>query len=151
MQNTVSSVVWPWREKDAAKSAPQKTGPAASTVLLQAGIMAVIGALVYWKLDHRAMGLAVWILAAIVLVSGFFIPPVFKAIERFGQALGRWVGALLTWGLLVPFFYLFFLPANLVMKIRGKDPLCRRCPSNEPTYWTPRKPVTDAAQYRKQF
>ena len=151
MQNTVSSVVWPWREKDAAKSAPKKTGPAASTVLLQAGIMAVIGALVYWKLDHRAMGLAVWILAAIVLVSGFFIPPVFKALERFGQALGRWVGTLLTWGLLVPFFYLFFLPANLLLKLRGKDPLCRRFPSNEPTYWTPRKPVTDAAQYRKQF
>ena len=151
MQNTVSSVVWPWREKDAAKSAPHKTGPAASTVLLQAGIMAVIGALVYWKLDKHGMGLAVWILAAIVLVSGFFIPPVFKAIERFGQALGRWVGALLTWGLLVPFYYLFFLPANLLMKIRGKDPLCRRFPSNEPTYWTPRKPVTDAAQYRKQF
>ena len=151
MQNTVSSVVWPWREKDAAKAAPQKTGPAASSVLLQAGIMAVIGALVYWKLDKHAMGLVVWILAAIVLVSGFFIPPVFKAIERFGKTLGKWVGAILSWGLLAPFYYLFFFPANLLLKLRGKDPLHRPCPTGEPTYWTPRKPVTDAAQYRKQF
>ena len=151
MQNSVSSVVWPWREKDAAKSAPQKTSPAAATVLLQAGIMAVIGTALYWWLEHHLMGRIVWGLAAVVLVSGFFIPPVFAAIERFGQALGRWVGAILTWGLLAPFYYLFFLPANLALKIRGKDPLCRRFPSSEPTYWTPRKPVTDAAQYRKQF
>ena len=151
MQNAVSSVVWPWREKEASKAATQKTGPAATTVLLQAGIMAVIGALVYWKLAHHAMGLAVWALAAIVLVSGFCIPPVFAAIERFGQALGRWVGAILSWGLLVPFYYLAFFPANVVMKFQGKDPLHRQFPSQEPTYWTPRKPVTDAAQYRKQF
>ena len=151
MQNTVSSVVWPWREQDATKNVPKKTGPAASTVLLQAGIMAIIGALVYWKLAHRVMGLGVWALAAIVLVSGFFIPPVFKAIERFGQALGKGVGAILTWGLLVPFYYLTFFPANLMMKLRGKDPLQRQFPSREPTYWTPRPPVKDVAQYRKQF
>ncbi len=151
MQNTVSALVWPWREKDAVKAAPRKTGPAAFSVLLQAGVMAAIGAALFWWLEHRLMGQIVWSLAAVVLVSGFFIPPVFAAIERFGQALGRWAGAILTWGLLAPFYYIVFLPLHVLQKITGKDPLHRQFPTSEPTYWTPRKPVPNAAQYRKQF
>ena len=151
MQNTVSSVVWPWRERDAARAAPQKTGPAASAVLLQVGIMAAIGAGLYVWLDHRVMGIVVWSLAGVVLVSGFFIPPVFAAIERFGQWLGKAVGAILTWGLLAPFYYLCFFPMHLVLKLKGTDPLHRQIHTQEPTYWTPRKPVRNVAQYRKQF
>ena len=151
MSNPVASVVWPWREKDAAKSAPRKTGPSAAAVLLQSGIMAAVGAGLYWGWDRHAMGTAIWGLAAVVLASGFFVPPVFAAIERFGQRLGRWVGAALTWGLLAPFYYLCFFPMHLGLKLQGKDPLCRRFPTDEPTYWTARKPVRDAAQYRKQF
>ena len=113
--------------------------------------MAAIGAALYWWLEHRLMGRIVWLLASVVLVSGFFIPPVFDAIERFGQALGRWVGVILTWSLLAPFYYIVFLPLNLLQKITGKDPLHRQFPSNEPTYWTPRKHVASAAQYLKQF
>jgi hypothetical protein len=151
MQSSVTSIVWPWRERDAARTAPRKTGPAAETVLLQAGGMAAIGAGLFWWLEHRAMGIAAWSLAGVVLVAGFFVPPAFAALERFGQRLGKWVGAVLTWTLLVPFYYLCFVPLHLAQKMAGKDPLRRQCPTAEPTYWTPRKPVADLSQYRKQF
>ena len=151
MNNSVASVVWPWREKCGAPPAPKKSGPRASAVLLQAGIMAAIGAGLYWGFERRAMGIVAGCLAGTVLVSGFFLPPVFAAIERFGQRLGQWVGALLTWGLLVPFYYLCFGPLRLAQKISGKDPLQRRFNPDAPTYWTPRKPVANATQYRKQF
>ena len=151
MQNTVYSIVWPWREKMAAPAAPKQTGPKASAVLLQTAIMAAIGAGIYGWLEHRTMGIVVWSLAGIVLVSGFFVPPVFAAIERFGQFLGRAVGAILTWGLLAPFYYLCFLPLHFVQKLKGQDPLPRRLHTAEATYWTPRPPVRNLAQYRKQF
>ncbi|MDD2521093.1 MAG: hypothetical protein PHR34_09090 [Kiritimatiellae bacterium] len=86
-----------------------------------------------------------------MLVSGFFIPPVFRAIERFGQWLGRAVGVLLTWGLLAPFYYIVFFPMHLAQKLGGKDPLQRRLHTSDATYWTPRPPVRNLAQYRKQF
>jgi hypothetical protein len=151
MQNDVSSVVWPWREKAAAQILVRKTGPAASAVLLQATGMAAVGSALYWWLGHRFMGVVAFSLAAIVLVAGFFLPRFFAAIKSFGKHLGRWVGTLLTWGLLAPFYYIFFAPAHLALKIKGKDPLHRQCPTVEPTYWTPRKPVKDLGQYRKQF
>lgn len=113
--------------------------------------MAAIGAGLFWGLEHRAMGAVVWGFAVLVLVSGFFVPPVFAALERFGKKLGKGVGVLLTWALLAPFFYLCFVPLRLLQKIGGKDPLQRRFPTDEPTYWIPRKPVPKVDQYRKQF
>lgn len=113
--------------------------------------MAAIGAGLFWGLEHRAVGIVAWGLAAVVLVSGFFIPPVFAAIERFGKRLGQWVGVGLTWGLLTPFYYLCFVPMHLGLVLKGKDPLHRQVPTDESTYWTPRKPVPNMAQYRKQF
>lgn len=151
MSDTVSSVVWPWRQKNAARGVPAKSGPSAPAIWLQTAVMAVIGAALFWWLGHRVMGVVVWGLATVVLVSGLFVPPVFAAIERFGQNLGKWVGAALTWGLLAPFYYLCFFPMHLVLKLKGKDPLHRQIHTDEPTYWTPRKPVKDVAQYRKQF
>ncbi len=113
--------------------------------------MALIGAALYAWLGHRVMGYIVWTLAAIVLVSGLFIPPVFAAIERFGRWLGKWVGEGLTWGLLTPFFYLCFCPMRLGLILKGKDPLQRRLHTGDPSYWVERKPTADISQYRKQF
>lgn len=145
---SVEAVVWNWRGAHAA-SAGSKSGAAAA--LKQAAVMGVVGAGLYFWLEHRAMGVVVWSLAGFVLAAGLFLPSVFAAIERYGRRLGKGVGAGLTWGLLVPFYYLCFGALRLAQAIGGKDPLCRKFPSDEPTYWTPRKPVGDVAQYRKQF
>ena len=149
--NTVQSaaaVVWNWR---GASASPPVAASTAGAALKQAAGMGIVGAGLYFWLEHRAMGIAVWCLAGAVLAAGLFLPPVFAAIERFGRGLGKGVGAVLTWGLLVPFYYLCFGSLRLAQKIGGKDPLCRTFPSDEPTYWTPRKPVRNVAQYRKQF
>lgn len=119
--------------------------------IVQSVIMALIGLLVYKWLGHAIMAYVVWGLAAVVLVSGLFIPPVFNAIEKFGQLLGLWVGTGLTYALLVPFFYLIMFPGKIVLSIKGKDPMCRKFPSDEKSYWAPKKPVKDIHQYEKQF
>lgn len=151
MNQTVASIVWPWRDHLATKAGPAKSGPSPKAAVIQAGVMAAIGALAYLWLGHRIMGGVVWSLAAVVLVSGLFIPSAFAAIERFGKRLGQWVGTGLTWGLLAPFYYVCFVPLHVLQKISGKDPLRRRFPTDEPSYWVPRSPVKDASQYRKQF
>jgi len=151
VSNRVLLVVWPWREEAAGPTVPKHNRPSKIAVLFQATVLAAIGAGLFWKLGHRIPGIVAWSLATAMLVAGFFIPPVFAALERFGKFLGQWVGILLTWGLLVPFYYLCFVPLHLALKIRGKDPLHRPCPTAKPTYWTPHKPILDVSQYRKQF
>lgn len=144
----VAAVVWNWRGPSAP---PSGAVPGVAAALKQVVVMGIVGAGLYFWLEHRAMGAVVWSLAGIVLASCLFLPPVFAAIERLGRQMGQGVGVLLTWGLLVPFYYLCFGSLRLMQRLGGKDPLCRKFPSDESTYWTPRKPVRNVSQYRKQF
>lgn len=151
MSKIVELTVWPWRDRIAAETCPATHVAHWKAAVCQALIMMLIGALLYAWLGHRIMGTIVWVLALVVLICGLFIPPAFAAIERVGRWLGKWVGEGLTWGLLVPFFYMCFCPMRLGLILRGKDPLKRQLHTGEPSYWVERKPVADRAQYRKQF
>jgi hypothetical protein len=150
MHPSVLSTVWPWRES-ATPDRPVKAGASKIAAILQALVMSAIGAGLFWWLGHRIMGGVVWGLAAVVLLSGLFLPKVFAGIERVGKWLGHVVGIGLTWGLLVPFYYLCFCPMRLGLILKRKDPLHRKLTADATTYWTPRKPIPDVGQYRKQF
>ncbi len=117
---------------------------------IQAPIMALVGYLIFRWTGHLIGPAIVWTLAGLVLLGGWFIPPIFHAMERFGLWLAKWVSLILNYGLLVPFFYLCFVPGRLILKLQGIDPMDREFPSNKPSFWIPRKPVTNMAQYRKQ-
>jgi hypothetical protein len=115
----------------------------------QALVAFAVAGLFYWR--HRPTASAVVAtIGAIVLVSGLFIPPLFRRIEQAGQWLGKAVGVALTWALLVPLFYLVFLPGRLILLATRHDPMCRRFPSTEPTYWIPHRPA-QPGHYTRQF
>jgi len=118
--------------------------------MLQFAIMLAIAGLLYKFAPHRIMAGIVAVLAVVVLVCGLFIPSAFRAIERFGQTLGAWAATGLTWGLLVPTYYLIFVPARIGLKLQGKDPMHREFPTTASSYWIPRPPVRGLDQYRKQ-
>lgn len=140
---------WQWRVLGPTP-APKKPMDIKLKALLQAPLMALVGYLIYHFFGHLTGPLIVWTLAALVLVGGLFVPPLFRAIERFGLALGKAIAIGLNWGLLVPFFYLCFVPGRLLLKLQGIDPMNRKFPDDATSFWIPRTPVTDPAQYRKQ-
>ena len=144
----VAAVVWPWRE--GAQGTAINRGAEKRKALIQFALMLFVAWLLYKFAPHKGMAYVVATLACIVLISGFFIRPVFMAFERFAHAVGKGVGVGLTWGLLVPFFYLCFIPARISHVIKGKDPMKRKFPTDLPTYWEPRPPVRNMDQYRKQ-
>jgi hypothetical protein len=147
-QNGVSSAIWPWAgDRSAAATAPAVYRRS----LIQAGVAAAIGLFILLKLHHAIVGSVVLAIAVILFVTGQFIPDAFRRIESWGQKLGKAVGAALTWALLVPFFYLCFLPGNLLLRALRKDPLKMKFPSDEPTYWTHRPPVIDVSRFRSQY
>jgi hypothetical protein len=126
----------------------QKPGPGA--VLLQSAIPMAVGAFFYYKGKPVTAGILCGI-GLVVLISGFLVPVAFYRIEAFGQWIGKIVGTALTWALLVPMFYLVFLPGRLILAARGIDPMCRACPTDASTYWVPRKPVGNAEEYKRQY
>lgn len=143
----VMETVWPWRKTPEGRPV-EKTALRAS---IQAGILAAVGAGLFFGLHHRGMAGVVWGMGALVGISGFLAPRVFKAIERFGQRLGQGAGIILTHLLLVPFYFLVFVPAHAVLALRGKDPMKRQFPCPDETCWTPKKPSAKLNHYQKQF
>lgn len=118
---------------------------------LQAAAMGAVGFVIFRVWGHVIGPAVVWSLAGLVLIGGWFVPPLFHAFEKFGQLLARWVAGGLTWGLLVPFFYLAFTFGRMVLLMRGIDPMDRKYPEpDRATFWVPRPPVPSMEQYRKQ-
>ena len=113
MYNTVSSVVWPCETFGAG--GPKKAGPA-SSVLIQAAVMAAIGAGLYFWLEHTA-GLRLRLRASCWCPASARRS---SAPSSGSQWLGRAVGAILTC-LLAPFYYIVFFLMHLAQKL-SKDP-----------------------------
>lgn len=124
--------------------------PNLGKMILQAAVPALVGTFLLRK-DRVIAGMILYGIGALILLAGIFVPPAYRQIDRFGQALGRGVATALTWALLVPMFFLVFLPGRGILILRGIDPMCRRLRGPEKTYWVPRKPVAHPDEYRRQF
>ena len=145
----VTRVVWPWRTPP--KSPATGAGTRRRRILLQCVITAVIATLLTWWLGRYRLGLFLYFVSAVILVSGFLMPNAFDALERLGQKLAHAVGLTLTWLLLMPFFYLCFVPARLILMLLGKDPMARRYERDRLSYWENHKPPVTPQSYTRQY
>ena len=149
-QNPVSQAVWRWRENAADALGTAGMSPRVK-VLITTPIALLIAYGIYcWK-HHPGPPLVVAAMALAIALCGFFAPPAYAFIERFFLRFAAWVAAAMTWILLTPVFYLIFAPAHLLLALRGKDPMHRRCPTDLASYWTPRPPITRKNYYRSQY
>jgi hypothetical protein len=113
--------------------------------LVQAAVAALFGGalLVFWS---KTIGSIVLAVASIVGLSALASPlGLYAAIERLFLALGRATGRVLTWVLLVPVFYGFFMPFGQLLRRGRRDRLKRRLEPDAATYWEPHEGPTAAS------
>ena len=148
---SVAQATWPWRDPIADSLTRGRAGGHKRRAFIQAVIMTAVATLLTLVWHKIWLGLAIYGLSALVIISGFLIPALFRTLERAGQWLGRMVAQGITWLLLAPFFYLCFAPAHLALRLMGKDPMARRYEPNRPSYWTDYKPPTTPQPYTRQY
>lgn len=136
--SSVTETVWPWRDRE-QKKACALARRRQHRLLLQVTIALAAGALML-ILNFRRTGTIAICVGTVIFIIGILVPRLYDAIDRAVMLAARAVGQVLTWVMLVPFFYLCFLPGRLILMARGKDPMLRKCPSGEATYWVPRPP-----------
>ena len=115
------------------------------------GFCTIAAAMVlYFVLQHRIAGVIVAGIGVLVIVGGLFIPPLYHALDRFARLLARCFGAGIKWLLFTPLYYLAFVPARLMLKLSGRDPMQRSFRRGEQTCWIekPREERT-ADDYRR--
>ena len=144
--------IWNWRD-------PQPHGPPPAPVSrvrvrgsLQAAIVVAIAAGLRWFGFHTGAWLVLGA-AAIVLLAALASPRgLYAVLDGMAQAIGRRIGRALTWLLLVPLFYLFFLPFGLLFRRGRRDRLKRFFDGEAPTYWeTLEGPTAASSSHEAQW
>ena len=153
-QGPVSQTVWPWQEP--VQEASDDLRPPPAQALLGLVISAVIaGTIYYFQHEKHPIGalIAVCIIATIsitITLLSLFSPKAYKVVHRIIGIVTLVVSKLLSAVLLVPFYFLCFPLGRLSQLIKRKDPMHRKFPGKEDSYWVPRKPVTDREYYKRQ-
>ena len=137
-----AAAIWDWR-RETGKDA---TGPSASSARRKAIIQSVVGFMVGTAMllfVSRTIGLIALGLASSILLAGLLSPSgLYLGIQRLFEATGNVVGKGMTWIIMVPLFYLFFVPFGLLMRRGRRDQLkCYYVPEAA-SYWEPHKTLT---------
>ncbi len=147
-QNAVSKAVWPWT---VAQNAQPQNIPSKQMAFVGFLVASSIAALIFFKKpDHRVFSYVIQGIASFILLSALFCPPAYIAIHRGLSAFGRWVGLVMSYLLLVPFFFLVFPFMRFLQLVSGKDPLSRKFPADAQSCWRDRTTTTDREYLTRQ-
>lgn len=131
--------IWNWREDGAALARARAEARSRRRGAAQAGVLVVFAVLLRYLWHHELAGHVFFMAGLVVLLAALWRPHLLQPLHRFGELLGRGAGVGLTWLLLVPFFVVCVVPAGLVLRLRGIDPLERRPLPKGLTGWIPRR------------
>ena len=145
-RTTTTSPVWNWEEKPEDREPP----PSIGSLLMRCCVMYAIAACL-WHFHGPVGAAVVGGLATLFLISGTLSPAARTLQERLGQFLAVVVGTVLAYVLLVPFFFLCFVPGRILLLITGKDPLCRARKTNAPSYWLDKPKRESDDRYERMF
>ena len=129
-------VVWDWRSRIEAP-APAPLAATRAKGFAQAFGVAGVGVLIhmFWS---TAIATVVFGIASIIFLAAALSPTgVYLGIQRLIAALGGITGVILTWALLTPLFYLFFLPFGRLMRRGRRDRMRRILEPDADSYWEP--------------
>ncbi len=142
-----AAAIWDWRGERSQTPAARPSRPRLRGTL-QALAGAAVGALIFALLS-RIAGTVVMSIATLILLSALLSPTgLYAGIERLFAALGRRVGAGLTWIVLPLVFYLIFLPFGTLFRGGRRDPMKRFYEADAESYWSPRRVGRSGSAFR---
>ena len=146
-----ASVVWDWRSRGEAP-APASLGAIRLKGFARAFGVAGVGVLIY-TLWSTAIATVVFGIASIIFLAVTLSPTgIYLGIQRLIAALGGITGVILTWSLLTPLFYLFFLPFGRLMRRGRRDRKRRFFEPDADSYWEPHAGSTaSSGSHDRQF
>jgi len=132
------AAIWDWRgESDdrAARAAKARRG-----AILRGVIGGLAGAGFFFLLARPSFAVVVWSISGLTLLLGLASPlGAYAALDRVVLGASRVVGAVLTWVLLTPVYYLFFAPFGALFRRGRRDKLQRALEKDRASYWRERE------------
>lgn len=141
-----------WVDRHSARAEPVASAARNRIVgVLQALATATLGSLlfVFWSQIAGSVALCV---GAVILISALTSPTgLYVGVQRLFAAFGYQTKRALTWLLLVPLFYLFFVPFGALMRRGRRDRMKRYLEPDAETYWEPHPTVDSMQRHQRQY
>jgi hypothetical protein len=143
-KNKAQVIAWQWNQPgDEKQNNPKKTA------WIQFAVMISVAS-AFLLFHHVVISIIIYFLSLIILIGIFAAPSVLRFFNKTGKISAELIGRLLTYLLLVPFYFICFLPGRIVLFMLGKDPMRRKFDRSSPTYWV-EKQQTDIDHYKVQY
>lgn len=143
-----AAAIWQWRDRESAAHA--RIAKLRRSGMLRA-LVAAIAAAVLYAFERPVIASIAIGLGSLTLVLALVSPGgAYAALERGVDRVGALIGAILTWVLLTPVFFLFFVPFGMLMRRGARDRLRRRFERDRATYWKARAPE-DAGSLERPY
>lgn len=126
---------------DQVRPVPPPRAPSPARARLVRLAAAVTAALLLWWLGLRTAAVAVAVVFTTLTAAATAWPAVDRAATSVSARISRGASAALGAVLMGLVHFAVFLPASLLMRLAGRDPLRLRFQPDLPSYWTIRRPV----------
>lgn len=142
---------WSWSGLGVAPSPTRHGLPHRLQGVAQGCAAAAVGLILTFGFGKRLIGGFAVLVGLCLAFLASCSPTAFAKVNQFFACLGRVVGSLLTCLLLVPFFFLCFVPGRIVLWIARRDPMTRDWDSSSDSYWTLRDGPLTERRYDRQY
>jgi saxitoxin biosynthesis operon SxtJ-like protein len=115
--------------------------------------LAVFGGLSLWQALARGNAMLAVVFAAAALSIGplgLFRPQTVRWVYVGWMVAAFPIGWTISQLLLLVFYFGILTPVAIVFRLAGRDPLCRREPKNQATYWVEKPTSDDVRSYFRQ-
>jgi len=112
---------------------------------------ALVGFLLFRRLESHMPAVLVWTTAAVVSLVGLASPRFMRWVYVGMMTLTFPIGWVISNVILIVVYYLVLTPIGLAMRLAGRDPMQRRLERDARSYWLARSAQTPTARYFRQY
>ena len=111
----------------------------------------IVGGLCFWKFQAPTVAYWIWIAAGAVTCLYFLFPPMRRPLYLGWMYAAFPIGLVISYLVMVLIFYAVVTPIALILRLLGRDSLCRAFDRHADSYWVERKLDSDQKRYFGQF
>jgi len=148
-KTAIMDTVWPW--KQTRNAAGKKQNNLQKGGWIQFAAMFFAASVFLFLFHHIFISIIIYFLSIVTLAGIFAFPVILRFFNAFGKITAELVGRLLTYLLLIPFYFLCFFPGRILLFVLGKDPMKRKFDRNSTSYWLDKKQTDEIDHYKVQY
>jgi saxitoxin biosynthesis operon SxtJ-like protein len=118
--------------------------------LLMGAFFGLMGTMSWMRTHHKA-AITFWCIGAGLMLAYYLVRSIQRPVFDLWMGISYPIGWVMSAIMMAVIFFLVLTPVGLVMRLLGRDPMCRAFDRAAESYWEPHNPEGDSRRYFQQF